>query len=77
MLNRTPVKEANRLLVTLSLVLSGAKEQRRSGSMGAEMLPPRFAQGFGSRAQHDSQDTGQVRSPGSLISKCLFSTCYT
>jgi hypothetical protein len=37
-----------------------------SGSMGAGMLRC---------AQHDSQDTDQVRSPGSLLSKCLFYSC--
>jgi hypothetical protein len=47
------------------------KLRERSGSRGTQILPLRFAQGFGSCAQHDSQGTGQVRSRGSLISKYL------
>ncbi len=42
------------------------KLREGSGSMGAEMLRC---------AQHDSQDTDQVRSPGSLLSKCLAEAC--
>ncbi len=52
--SRPLVESANRLLVTPPHIRS-AQCKLRVGSvgMGTEMLPLRFAQGFGSRAQHD------------------------
>jgi hypothetical protein len=77
----TAVNERPKYLKLMKSRYLPAKQNARSRWLtenGASIQEPLALMGqtFGDKhAQHFLQDTGQVRSPGSLISKCLCSSC--